>query len=118
MELSLIHICALQQLQKAERAKGGVLDMETEVVSSLTSYGPGYIAENLKDLEQIVGLQKMCIRDSSCTLPGSAFARERFAHFIKAPKLPNKVPLPFTKGGGRCAILVPEFPVMKGVLFP
>ena len=48
---------ALQQLQKAERAKGGVLDMETEVVSSLTSYGPGYIDENLKDLEQIVGLQ-------------------------------------------------------------
>ena len=48
---------ALQQLQKAERAKGGVLDMETEVVSSLTSYGPGYIDESLKDLEQIVGLQ-------------------------------------------------------------
>ena len=45
---------ALQQLQKAERAKGGVLDMETEVVSSLTSYGPGYIDESLKDLEQIV----------------------------------------------------------------
>ena len=36
---------ALQQLQKAERAKGGVLDMETEVVSSLTAYGPGYIDE-------------------------------------------------------------------------
>ena len=48
---------ALQKLQKAERAKGGVLDMETEVVSSLTAYGPGYIDENLKDLEQIVGLQ-------------------------------------------------------------
>lgn len=48
---------ALQKLQKEERAKGGVLDMETEVVSSLTSYGPGYIDENLKDLEQIVGLQ-------------------------------------------------------------
>lgn len=48
---------ALQKLQKEERAKGGVLDMETEVVSSLTSYGPGYINENLKDLEQIVGLQ-------------------------------------------------------------
>mgnify|MGYP000614640767 FL=1 len=47
----------MQQLQKAERAKGGVLDMETEVVSSLTSYGPGYIDESLKDLEQIVGLQ-------------------------------------------------------------
>ena len=48
---------ALQQLQKAERAKGGVLDMETEVVSGLTAYGPGYIDESLKDLEQIVGLQ-------------------------------------------------------------
>ena len=48
---------ALQKLQKEERAKGGVLDMETEVVSRLTSYGPGYIDENLKDLEQIVGLQ-------------------------------------------------------------
>ena len=48
---------ALQKLQKAERDKGGVLDCETEVVSSLTAYGPGYIDENLKDLEQIVGLQ-------------------------------------------------------------
>lgn len=48
---------ALQKLQKEERAKGGVLDMETEVVSSLTAYGPGYIDESLKDLEQIVGLQ-------------------------------------------------------------
>ena len=48
---------ALQKLQKAERAKGGVLDMETKVVSGLTAYGPGYIDENLKDLEQIVGLQ-------------------------------------------------------------
>lgn len=47
----------LQKLQKEERAKGGVLDMETEVVSSLTSYGPGYINESMKDLEQIVGLQ-------------------------------------------------------------
>ena len=34
---------ALQKLQKEERAKGGVLDMETEVVSSLTAYAPGYI---------------------------------------------------------------------------
>ena len=47
----------LQKLQKEERAKGGVLDMETEVVSSLTAYGPGYISEELKDKEQIVGLQ-------------------------------------------------------------
>ena len=48
---------SLQKLQKEERKKGGVLDMETEVVSSLTAYGPGYIDESLKDLEQIVGLQ-------------------------------------------------------------
>ncbi len=47
----------LQTLQKEERAKGGVLDMETEVVSSLTAYGPGYIGEGTKDLEQVVGLQ-------------------------------------------------------------
>mgnify|MGYP002589248873 CR=1 FL=1 len=47
----------LQELQKEERAKGGVLDMETEVVSSLTAYGPGYICEELKDKEQVVGLQ-------------------------------------------------------------
>ena len=47
----------VQELQKEERAKGGVLDCETEVVSSLTAYGPGYIDESLKDLEQIVGLQ-------------------------------------------------------------
>ena len=47
----------LQKLQKEERAKGGVLDMETEVVSGLTAYGPGYIKEELKNLEKIVGLQ-------------------------------------------------------------
>ena len=48
---------ALQKLQKEEREKGGVLDCETKVVSGLTSYGPGYIDESMKDLEQIVGLQ-------------------------------------------------------------
>lgn len=47
----------LQQLQKEERAKGGVLDMDTDVVSGLTSHGPGYISEETKDLEKIVGLQ-------------------------------------------------------------
>ena len=47
----------LQELQKEERAKGGVLDMETEVVSGLTAYGPGYIDESMKDLETVVGLQ-------------------------------------------------------------
>lgn len=47
----------LKNLQKEERAKGGVLDMETEIVSSLTAYGPGYIGEKTKELEKIVGLQ-------------------------------------------------------------
>ena len=47
----------LQGLQKEERAKGGVLDMETKVVSGITSYGPGYISEADKDLEKVVGLQ-------------------------------------------------------------
>lgn len=47
----------LQELQKAEREKGGVLDEEADVVSGLTAYGPGYIDESLKDLEKVVGLQ-------------------------------------------------------------
>ena len=47
----------LQKLQKAEREKGGVLDMDTDIVSSLTSHKPGYISESLKEKEQIVGLQ-------------------------------------------------------------
>ena len=48
---------ALKKLQKEERAKGGVLDMDTEIVSSITSHKPGYIKEELKTLEKIVGLQ-------------------------------------------------------------
>ena len=47
----------LTVLQKKERANGGVLECETEVVSGLTAYGAGYIDEKLKDLEKVVGLQ-------------------------------------------------------------
>ena len=47
----------LKELQKQERAKDGVLDMETEVVSSLTAYPPSYIGEGTKELEKVVGLQ-------------------------------------------------------------
>ena len=47
----------VQELQAAERANGGVLDCETEIVSGLTAYGPGYIDPQLKDLEKVVGLQ-------------------------------------------------------------
>lgn len=41
-------------LSKKEREAGGVLDADTEIVSTLTSHGPGYLD---KDLEKIVGLQ-------------------------------------------------------------
>ena len=47
----------LQELQKEERAKGGVLDMDTKIVTGITAHKPGYIDDNMKDLEQIVGLQ-------------------------------------------------------------
>ncbi len=47
----------LQELQKEERQNNGVLDMDTDVVSSLTSHGAGYIDESMKDLEKVVGLQ-------------------------------------------------------------
>lgn len=48
----------VQKLQKEERAKGGVLDMDTDIVSSITSHKPGYIlSEEQKDLEKVVGLQ-------------------------------------------------------------
>lgn len=44
----------LQELQLEETKKGGVLDMETEVISTLTSYEAGYLD---KDLEKVVGIQ-------------------------------------------------------------
>ena len=47
----------LSELQKEERAKGGVLDMETEIVSSITAYPAAYIDPELKDLEKVVGIQ-------------------------------------------------------------
>ncbi len=47
----------LQELQAEERKKGGVLDMDADIVSGITSHKPGYIIENEKDLEKVVGLQ-------------------------------------------------------------
>ena len=41
-------------LSEQERAKGGVLDMDTKIISTITSHGPGYLD---KELEQIVGFQ-------------------------------------------------------------
>ena len=42
------------ELFREEREKGGVLDMDTKIISSITSHAPGYID---RDLEVIVGLQ-------------------------------------------------------------
>jgi formate C-acetyltransferase len=44
----------VMELSKQEREKGGVLDMDTEIVSTITSHGPGYLN---KDLETVVGFQ-------------------------------------------------------------
>ncbi len=42
------------QLTREEIAKGGVLDMDTEIISTITSHGPGYLDQTK---EKIVGLQ-------------------------------------------------------------
>ena len=44
----------VMDLSKQEREAGGVLDMDTKIVSSITSHAAGYLN---KDLEQIVGFQ-------------------------------------------------------------
>ena len=44
----------VMELSRQEREKGGVLDMDTSVISAITSHGPGYLN---KDLEKIVGFQ-------------------------------------------------------------
>ncbi|WP_413310020.1 formate C-acetyltransferase [Bacillus sp. 1P10SD] len=44
----------VMELTKQERENGGVLDMDTETVSTITSHGPGYLNE---DLEKVVGVQ-------------------------------------------------------------
>lgn len=44
----------LQKLQKEEHEKGGVLDMDTDIVSTITSHTTGYLD---KEHETIVGLQ-------------------------------------------------------------
>ena len=44
----------VMELSRQEREAGGVLDMDTSIISTITSHGPGYLN---KDLEKIVGLQ-------------------------------------------------------------
>lgn len=93
----------VQELQKEERKKGGVLDMETEVVSSITAYGPGYISEELKDLEQVVGLQTdkplkrafmpyggIKMAEQSCTMYGYQPSEKLHEIFTKYHKTHNQ----------------------------
>lgn len=93
----------LSKLQKEERAKGGVLDMDTEIVSSLTSHGPGYISEELKDLEKVVGLQTdkplkrafmpyggIKMAEDSCTANGYTPAPELHKIFTEYHKTHNQ----------------------------
>ncbi|MBQ7432465.1 MAG: formate C-acetyltransferase [Lachnospiraceae bacterium] len=44
----------VMDLSAQEREHGGVLDMDTKIISTITSHGPGYLN---KDLETIVGFQ-------------------------------------------------------------
>ncbi|MFB9759500.1 formate C-acetyltransferase [Ectobacillus funiculus] len=44
----------VMELTKQERENGGVLDMDTSIISTITSHGPGYLN---KDLETVVGVQ-------------------------------------------------------------
>ena len=93
----------LQELQREARAKGGVLDMETEVVSSITAYGPGYISEELKDLEKVVGLQTdkplkrafmpyggIKMAEQACTTYGYTPNPELHKIFTEYHKTPNE----------------------------
>lgn len=93
----------LQKLQKEERAKGGVLDMETEVVSGLTAYGAAYINEEMKDLEQVVGLQTdkplkrafmpyggIKMAEQACTTYGYTPSKELHDIFTKYHKTHNQ----------------------------
>ena len=89
----------LQKLQAEERAKGGVLDMETNVVSGINAYGPAYIDDNLKDLEAVVGLQTdkplkrafmpyggIKMAEQACTTYGyqpAAGLHDIFTHYVK-----------------------------------
>ena len=80
----------LQKLQKEEHEKGGVLECETEIVSSLTAYGPGYIDPELKDLERIVGLQTdKPLKRAFMPFGGIKMVREEVAEF--GEKLPEEI---------------------------
>ena len=93
----------LQKLQKEERAKGGVLDMETEVVSGITAYPAAYIVEGKKELEKVVGLQTdkplkrafmpyggIKMAEQACTTYGYEPSEKLHEIFPKYHKTPNQ----------------------------
>ena len=93
----------LQKLQKKEREQGGVLDMETEVVSGLTAYPAGYINEDMKELEKVVGLQTdkplkrafmpyggIKMAEQACTTYGYEPSKELYHIFTEYHKTHNQ----------------------------
>ena len=93
----------LQKLQKKEREQGGVLDMETEVVSGLTAYSAGYINEDMKELEKVVGLQTdkplkrafmpyggIKMAEQACTTYGYEPSKELYHIFTEYHKTHNQ----------------------------
>ncbi|MDR0846953.1 MAG: formate C-acetyltransferase [Lactobacillales bacterium] len=78
----------LQELLKAERANGGVLEIEESRVSGMNSYPAGYISEELKDLEKVVGLQTdKPLKRAFMPLGGIKMAKEAI---IQAGGTPDK----------------------------
>ncbi len=69
----------LKELQKEERAKGGVLDMETEIVSSATAYGAGYIDESMKDLEVSRWQSRLVLHTATNLLKNSTKSSQNIA---------------------------------------
>ena len=71
----------LQELQKQEREKGGVLECETEVVSSLTAYGPGYIDESMRILSRSLVFRLISLlREHSCLSVESRWLKKLLRH--------------------------------------
>ena len=92
----------LKALQKEERRKGGVLDMETEVVSSITAYKASYMTSD-KSLEKVVGLQTdkplkrafmpfggIKMAEEACTTYGYTPSQELHTIFTKYHKTHNQ----------------------------
>ena len=92
----------LKALQKEERKKGGVLDMETEVVSSITAYKASYMTSD-KSLEKVVGLQTdkplkrafmpfggIKMAEEACTTYGYTPNKELHTIFTKYHKTHNQ----------------------------